>query len=177
MVSQLKRINKFSKRKPYTQERKDKQRSILERARQTKQNKTSSRVIPKSYNDRITLLEKGTNQNDSIMDSEVNEELEDIQITSDYHNSIINDTQDEIEKIKAENTELSERVDELESTVDANDDMMTSIDNELQALKNDSRNDKIQINRMDIQIKEMKKLVNILYDDLENQLALESDSD
>ena len=111
------------------------------------------------------------------MDSEVNEELEDIQITSDYHNSIINDTQDEIEKIKAENTELSERVDELESTVDANDDMMTSIDNELQALKNDSRNDKIQINRMDIQIKEMKKLVNILYDDLENQLALESDSD
>ena len=177
MVSQQKRINKFSKRKPYTQERKDKQRSILERARQLKKNKSLSRVIPKSYNDRITLLEKGTKQNDSIMDNEINEDLEDIQITSDFHETVLNDTQDDIIKLKKENTELSDRIDDLESTVDTNEDMMTSLDNELQALKNDSRNDKIQINRMEIQLKEMKKLVDILYDDLENQLALETDSD
>lgn len=162
MVSEVKRKNKFTPRNKYSPERLQKQRAILERARETRNTGLSDKSTPiKPMRERLAILEsmikKGINTNNNeINNDEADEEIGELESMLDFHDIIINTNQDEIEKIKAENIELSEKVEQLEISNDV-------YESQIETLENDTA--------------EMKKLVDILWDDLQTQLASDTDSD
>ena len=162
MVSEVKRKNKFTPRKKYSPERLQKQRAILERARERRNTDSSDSSVPiKPMRERLAILEgmikKGINTNNNeINNDEADEEIGELESMLDFHEIVINTTQDEIIILQKQNKELSERIDELEISNDV-------YESQIETLENDTT--------------EMKKLVDILWDDLQNQLNSDTDSD
>jgi len=162
MVSEVKRKNKFTPRKKYSPERLQKQRAILERARERRNTDSSDKTVPiKPMKERLAILEgminKGINTNNNeINNNEADEEIGELQAILDFQEILINTTQDEITTLQQQNKELNERIDELEISNDV-------YESQIETLENDTA--------------EMKKLVNILWKDLQNQLASDTDSD
>ena len=159
MVSEENRRNKFTPRKKYTPERRERQKAILERARQTK----GSKPIPLTYKERLTILENNNNNSNN------NSDTEDLIPTMDYLST-------RLDELEEENTTLINRIEELESNVDANDTIIDELDDKIQEIKDSIDTKPNTIIQLENDLQEMKKLVDILWDDLQTQLG-ESDED
>jgi len=175
MVSEENRILKFASRRKFTPERREKQKAILERARQIK----VSKPIPLTYKQRLDKLENSnTNTNNNNNNSDENDELIS---TMDY---LIM----KIDELQEENNALTSRMEDLESNVDANEIMTDDIENDIQEMKesisnnntsnNTSNNQptdnpQIEINKLNDKIKslesnqeDMKKDITEIFNDL-----------
>jgi len=135
MVNKLSRKNVFSKRQPYTEERKAKQRVYLERARLARVNKTKTTIkclTNREISNKLQEMDNGpTKTDETVMDSidVLNGDIQDVkmQLDENTHEEEISILSDELTDLKSQVAQLLELVGDLDGRMDFNEEQINTL--------------------------------------------------
>ena len=135
MVNKLSRKNVFSKRQPYTEERKAKQRVYLERARLARGAKVKSHIkclTNREISNKLQEMGNGpTNTDETVMDTidVLNEDIQDVkmQLDENIHDEMISILTDQITDLRDEIAHLRDLVGDLDGRMDFNEEQINTL--------------------------------------------------
>ena len=135
MVTKLQRKNTFSRRKPYTEERKAKQREFLAKARLARVNKTKTTIkclTNREISNKLQEMDNGpTKTDETVMDSidVLNGDIQDVkmQLDENTHEEEISILNDNINELKLEVAQLRGLLGDLDERVEFTDNQLTTV--------------------------------------------------
>ena len=135
MVTKLQRKNTFSRRKPYTEERKAKQREYLVKARLARVNKPTNHIkclTNREISNKLQEMGNGpTNTDDTVNDiiDVLNGDIQDVkmQLDENTHEEEISILNDNINELKLEVAQLRGLLGDLDERVEFTDNQLTTV--------------------------------------------------
>ena len=135
MVNKLDRKNVFSKRQPFSEARKQKQREYLAKARLARVNKTKTTIkclTNREISNKLQEMGNGpTNTDETVMDTidVLNEDIQDVkmQLDENTHEEEISILSDELTDLKSQVAQLLELVGDLDGRMDFNEEQINTL--------------------------------------------------
>ena len=135
MVNKLDRKNVFSKRQPFSEARKQKQREYLAKARLARVNKTKTTIkclTNREISNKLQEMGNGpTNTDETVMDTidVLNEDIQDVkmQLDENTHEEEISILSDELTDLKSQVAQLLELVGDLDGRMDFNEEKINTL--------------------------------------------------
>jgi len=135
MVNKLSRKNVFSKRQPFSEARKQKQREYLAKARLARVNKTKTTIkclTNREISNKLQEMDNGpTKTDETVMDSidVLNGDIQDVkmQLDENTHEEEISILSDELTDLKSQVAQLLELVGDLDGRMDFNEEQINTL--------------------------------------------------
>ena len=135
MVNKLSRKNVFSKRQPFSEARKQKQREYLVKARLARVNKTKTTIkclTNREISNKLQEMGNGpTNTDDTVNDiiDVLNGDIQDVkmQLDENTHEEEISILSDELTDLKSQVAQLLELVGDLDGRMDFNEEQINTL--------------------------------------------------
>ena len=135
MVNKLDRKNVFSKRQPFSEARKQKQREYLAKARLARVNKTKTTIkclTNREISNKLQEMDNGpTKTDETVMDSidVLNGDIQDVkmQLDENTHEEEISILSDELTDLKSQVAQLLELVGDLDGRMDFNEEQINTL--------------------------------------------------
>jgi len=135
MVNKLSRKNVFSKRQPFSEARKQKQREYLVKARLARVNKTKTTIkclTNREISNKLQEMGNGpTNTDETVMDTidVLNEDIQDVkmQLDENIHDEMISILTDQITDLRDEIAHLRDLVGDLDGRMDFNEEQINTL--------------------------------------------------